>query len=161
MESDSNPQALAKKVLDMLDRKDLSLACAESATGGLASHLLTNISGSSKHFMGGVVCYTAEAKVELLGVAWDLINDYGTISEEVTTELLKGLRKLGADLGFAICGVAGTQLEGKPPGYMVIGISNNERIQIHTCQFSGDRISIKEQAVSKAFELIIAELNQM
>lgn len=161
MESDISVQDLAKKVLDLLDRKDLFLACAESATGGLASHLLTNISGASKHFMGGIVCYTAEAKVELLGVNWDLINDYGTISVEVTTELLKGLRKLGADLGFAISGVAGSQLEGKPPGYMVIGISNNERIQVQNFQFSGNRTQIKEQAVAKAFELIIDELNQM
>jgi PncC family amidohydrolase len=160
IDSDNPTQDLARQVLDVLARKNLTLASAESVTGGLASHLLTNISGCSKYYLGGVVCYTAQAKNMLLGVDWELINDYGTISPEVNDALLTGLKIIGADINFAITGVAGNPLDGKPTGTVFIGIGINGDNHVHDFFFSGSRIEIKEQAVGKAFELLLEELER-
>jgi PncC family amidohydrolase len=151
---------LAKKVLDVLGQKDLTLAIAESATGGYASHLLTNIPGCSKRFIGGIVAYTAQAKNMMLGVDWDLINDYGTVSPEVCEALLTGLKNAGADVGLAITGVAGSKLEGKPTGKFYIGVGTQTCNFIHEFQFEGTRLEIKNQAVEKAYSLLIEELEK-
>jgi PncC family amidohydrolase len=148
-------------VLDLLSEKNLTLSSAESATGGLASHLLTNITGCSKNYLGGVVCYTAQAKNVFLDVDWDLINDYGTVSAEINEALLKGLKKIGSDLAFAITGAAGSPLDGKPTGTVYIGISNNDNLHVYDYFFNGDRLEIKEQAVCQAFSLLIEELEKL
>src|SRR6056297_1448843 len=132
-------QKLAKKVLSVLEMKDLKLAIAESVTGGLASHLITNISGASKVFIGGVVCYSALSKNIMLDVDWSLINDYGTVSPEVTEALLDGLKKDAADIGVAIVGVGGRKIEGKPTGLIYIGTGTHVCNQVHELNFSGSR----------------------
>lgn len=152
---------LAAKVLDLLERKELTLAGAESATGGLASAYLTNIPGCSKHFIGSVVCYTAQAKNMLLDVDWDLINAYGTVSSEVIVAMLNGLNKVGADVTFAITGVAQSPLDGKPTGTVIIGINIMNDIHSNEFNFKGNRLEIKEQAVAKMFELLLAELERL
>jgi len=152
---------LAAKVLDLLERKELTLSGAESATGGLASAILTNIPGCSKHFIGSVVCYTAQAKNMLLDVDWDLINAYGTVSPEVIEAMLNGLNKVGADVSYAITGVAQSPLDGKPTGTVVIGINIMNDIHIKEFNFKGNRLEIKEQAVGKMYELLIAELERL
>ena len=79
---------LAEIILTDLKMKELTLATAESATGGFLSHVITNVPGSSKNFLGGVVCYSAEAKNVFLDVDFDVINSFGAISEETTIALL-------------------------------------------------------------------------
>jgi len=149
---------LTLQFFQTLQLKNITLAIAESATGGLASSLITDISGASKIFIGGVVCYTAQAKNMLLDVDWETINDYGTISVETTEALLEGLKKVGADLRIAITGVAGNPIEGKPAGTMIIGIGTNRCNTIRDYKFSGNRIEIKQQAVMEAFKLALDEL---
>ena len=110
--------------------------------------------------MGGYVCYTACAKNAMLNVDFDLINDFGTISAEVTEALLEGLKEHGADIGLAITGVAGEKIEGKPPGHMYIGIGTHSNNKISHFQFNGTRTERKMQAVEKGFELLIEELEK-
>ncbi len=154
-------QKLAEKVLHTLALKDLTLALAESVSGGLASHLLTNITGSSKNYIGSVICYTAQSKNMMLDVSWDLINDYGTISPEVTEALLDGLKKEAADVGVAIVGVGGRKIEGKPTGLVYIGTGTQICNKVHEFHFTGTRLEIKFKAVKKAFEILLEELSKL
>ena len=154
-------QNLAKDVLDRLALKQLTLGIAESVTGGLASHLLTNVDGSSKVFIGAVISYTAQTKNMLLDVDWDVINDNGTISPEVTEALLDGLRKTGADIRIAMTGIAGSPMEGKPTGKVYIGVATSHNHHVTEYQFSGSRLQIKEQTAQKSFELILEEVEKM
>ena len=154
-------QELAKKVLSALEIKELTLAIAESVTGGLASHLLTNVPGCSKHFIGGVVCYSAQSKNMMLDVDWEIINEYGTISPEVTEALLNGLKKEAADIGIGIVGIGGKKIEGKPTGLIYIGTGTHICNKIHEFHFEGTREEIKLKAVRKAFTLLLEELSKL
>ncbi len=153
---------LAEIILTDLKMKELTLATAESATGGFLSHIITNIPGSSKNFLGGVVCYSAEAKNVFLDVDFDVINSFGTISIETTVALLDGVRKkLGSDLAVAITGVLGTQMEGKPTGLVYIGIGSRICNNVYDFQFTGSRLSIKKQTIRKALQLLFKEIEKM
>jgi nicotinamide-nucleotide amidase len=161
MPSEAKLDQLAAQMLELLRSNNLKIAVAESVTGGLVSHIITNIDGASKNFLGSVVCYTADSKNILLGVDWDTINEYGTISPEVTEALLDGLRIEGADIGLAITGVAGSTLEGKKRGVVYVGIETQICKQVHNFKFSGTRIEIKRQAVEQAFQILIGELQKL
>ena len=153
---------LSQIILTDLKMKELTLATAESATGGLLSHVITNIPGSSKNFLGGVVCYSAEAKNVFLDVDYDVINSFGAISVETTVALLNGVRnKLGSDLAVAITGVLGTQMEGKPTGLVYIGIGSRICNNVFDFQFTGSRLSIKKQTIRKALQLLFKEIEKM
>ncbi|MHA1474132.1 MAG: CinA family protein [Promethearchaeota archaeon] len=153
---------LAQIILTDLKMKELTLGTAESATGGFLSHTITNIPGSSKNYLGGVVCYSAEAKNVFLDVDFDVINSFGAISEETTVALLNGVRnKLGSDLAVAITGVLGTQMEGKPTGLVYIGIGSRIYNNVFDFQFTGSRLSIKKQTIRKALQLLFKEIEKM
>jgi len=163
------PFNLSKKISDLteiclleLKMKDLTLATAESATGGFLSHIITNIPGSSKNFLGGVVCYSAESKNVFLDVDFDIINSFGAISPETTEALLNSVRnKLGSDIAIAITGVLGTQMEGKPTGTVFIGFGSRICNKVFDFQFSGSRLSIKKQTVRKALQLLLEEIEKL
>jgi len=153
---------LAEIVLTELKMKELTLATAESATGGFFSHIITNIPGSSKNFLGGVVCYSAEAKNIFLDVDFDVINSFGAISIETTEALLNGVRnKMGSDMAVAITGVLGTKMEGKPSGLVYIGIGSRICNNVFDFQFTGSRLSIKKQTVRKALQLLLEEIEKL
>jgi len=163
------PFNLNKKILDLaqiclleLKMKVLTLATAESATGGFLSHIITNIPGSSKNFLGGVVCYSAESKNVFLDVDFDVINSFGAISLETTEALLNGVRnKLGSDIAIAITGVLGTQMEGKPTGTVFIGFGSRICNKVYDFQFTGSRLSIKKQTILKALQILLEEIENM
>jgi PncC family amidohydrolase len=97
-----------EKIGEFLRLRALTLATAESCTGGLVSDRLTNISGSSEYFPGGVVAYAYEAKVNALGVSWDTLNTVGAVSREVVLQMAHGARGLfKADLAVSVSGIAG------------------------------------------------------
>jgi len=147
---------LAEIVLTELKMKELTLSTAESATGGFFSHIITNIPGSSKNFLGGV------AKNIFLDVDYDVINSFGAISLETTEALLNGVRsKLGSDMAVAITGVLGTKMEGKPSGLVYIGIGSRICNNVFDFQFSGSRLSIKKQTVRKALQLLLEEIEKL
>jgi PncC family amidohydrolase len=153
-------QELAENVINTFKLKGLTLAVAESATGGFLSHYITNVDGSSRVFLGSVVAYTAFSKNNLLDVNIDIISEYGAISPETTEALLQGLKaKIGADITIAITGIAGsTIVEGKPRGLMYIGFSSENKTKIEEFHFSGTRFEIKAQTVKAVFEILLREL---
>ena len=157
-------QTIAETVVFECKMKKYTLSCAESATGGFASHLITNVPGSSQVFVGGVVCYSAFAKQHVLDVDFDIITENGAISKETTSALLEGLKeKMGTDIGIAITGIAGSiPIEGKPRGLMYVGVSTLDMDPfIEECHFEGTRQEIKALTVEKAFKMVLHHLERI
>jgi nicotinamide-nucleotide amidase len=93
---------------ELLRRGGLRLAVAESCTGGLIGHRITNVPGSSTYYMGSVTAYAYEAKVRVLGVRWSTLEKYGAVSQETVLEMASGVRRaLAADIGLSVSGIAG------------------------------------------------------
>ncbi len=147
----------------LLTRRKLQLSVAESCTGGLVSHRITNIPGSSEYFLGGVTAYAYEAKVRLLGVSWDTLNTYGAVSRETVLEMARGVRNaLGADIGLSVSGIAGPGggTPEKPVGTTWIGLSAADHEQAWRFLWPGDRTQIKDQAAEEALNLLVEYLKQ-
>ena len=116
---------LEESVGESLREKGLTIALAESCTGGLLGDRMTNIPGSSDYFLGSVVCYSNEAKMNLVGVRKKTLESFGAVSEETAAEMAAGVRqKFGAHIGVSITGVAGPDggTEAKPVGYTCFGV---------------------------------------
>lgn len=133
----------------LLRQRGLTLALAESCTGGLVGHRVTNVPGSSTYYLGSVTAYAYEAKVRLLGVTWETLEAHGAVSDETVLEMAAGVRKaLGADVGASISGIAGPGggMPEKPVGLVYFGLSiGEENLSKHRI-FKGDRVAVKEQA---------------
>lgn len=137
-----NKEELAEIVGELLLDKNKTVGFCESCTGGYLSHLLTEISGSSRYYNGSVVCYTNHLKNKLLNVSKETIASKGAVSEEVVREMvLGGLDTLEVDYAIAISGVAGpnggTAL--KPVGMVCVGVGDRNEIKTFTFQFGNDR----------------------
>lgn len=148
---------LENTVGELLRRRGLRLAVAESCTGGLVSHLITNVPGSSTYFMGGVIAYAYEAKVRLLGVSWRTLEKYGAVSQETVLEMACGARKaLAADVGIAISGIAGPGggTPEKPVGLTWIGLSTEGGDEAYSYIWEGNRLAVKEKSARQALRLL-------
>lgn len=142
---------------ELLFERRLWLATAESCTGGLVGHLITNVSGSSNYYRGGVVSYANEAKVSLLGVHPQTLEKYGAVSEQTVVQMARGVREaFQADIGIAVSGIAGPTggTPEKPVGTVWIGLSAANGEFARHFLWSGDRISIKEQSAQAALDLL-------
>ncbi len=141
--------SLEIRVGALLRQRGLTLALAESCTGGLVGHRVTNVPGSSEYYLGSVTAYAYEAKVRLLGVTWETLEAHGAVSDETVLEMAAGVRKaLGADVGASISGIAGPGggMPGKPVGLVYFGLSiGEETLSTHRI-FKGERVEVKEQA---------------
>ena len=140
---------LEKRVGEALRRHGLRLAAAESCTGGLVGHRLTNIPGASTYYMGSVTAYAYEAKVRLLDVKWETLEAHGAVSSQVVSEMAIGVRRaLAADIGISISGIAGPGggTPEKPVGLVCFGLSTPDAVWTSRQQFDGDRTAVKEQA---------------
>lgn len=149
---------LETKIARILTRKGKTLAVAESCTGGLLSHRLTNISGSSKFFKLGVVTYSNDAKAKMLGISAKVIKKYGAVSREVASAMAAGVRKKArADFGVGISGIAGPTggTKEKPVGLVFIAVSGKKSNINARCLFKGSRLRVKTQAVTHALKLIL------
>ncbi|MEP7230170.1 MAG: competence/damage-inducible protein A [Ginsengibacter sp.] len=127
---DSMPVFIGK----LLKSKDKTVSAAESCTGGYIAHLLTSIPGSSDYFQGSIVSYSNDVKQKMLDVREETLNNYGAVSEETVTEMLKGLLgKMNTDYGIAVSGIMGPGggSEKKPVGTVWIAVGNSEN---HQCQ---------------------------
>jgi PncC family amidohydrolase len=147
---------------DKLRERGLRLALAESCTGGLVGHRLTNIPGSSTYYMGSVTAYAYEAKVRLLGVSWGTLEKHGAVSAETVSEMALGARRsLASDVAIAISGIAGPGggMPGKPVGLVWMAISAANGIWTRKFNFEGDRVAVKEQAAEEALKLGIDYLD--
>ena len=145
--------SLEQEVGNLLRQKGLTLGVVESATGGLLSHLITNIPGSSDYYKGSVTAYSNEAKIKIVGVKADTINQYGAVSPQVAEEMAQGGRKvLAADICLADTGIAGPAgaTSGKPVGLFYIGLSHQAGIFSRKHNFQGSREQNKHLAAEAA-----------
>lgn len=152
------------QVGDLMKERKLTLALAESCTGGLLGSRITDVPGSSEYFPGGVVAYAYEAKVELLGVSWDTLNAKGAVSREAALEMARGVRqRLNADIALSVSGIAGPGggTPEKPVGTTWIGLVTEETERAELFQFSGDREQNKLSAVEAALRLLLHYLQEM
>ena len=146
----------------LLRSSGLKLATAESCTGGLIGHRLTNIPGSSDYYLGGVVAYAYEAKVALLGVSWETLHAHGAVSRETVLEMSRGARQaLSADLAVSVSGIAGPGggLPGKPVGTTWLGLSAEDGEWARVFCFPGEREQNKASSAEAALKLILDYLN--
>ena len=143
---------------DLLRQRGWRLAVAESCTGGLIGHRITNIPGSSTYYMGSVTAYAYEAKVRLLGVKWATLEQYGAVSKPVVLEMARGVRRaLAADIGLSVSGIAGPGggTADKPVGLTCFGLSIPDDEKAWEFIWHGDRIQIKEQSAEQALQLLV------
>lgn len=141
----------------LLAARKLTLAVAESCTGGLIGHLITEVSGSSAYFLGGVVSYAYEAKERLLGVPHEMIVQNGVVSEPVALEMALGVRRvLHADIGLSVTGIAGPggATPSKPVGLTYIALAAGDGQLCRRYVWSGDRSANKRQSAEAALELL-------
>jgi PncC family amidohydrolase len=152
-----NHEPLEFIIGELLRRQGLRLAIAESCTGGLVGHRITNIPGSSTYYMGSVTAYAYEAKVRMLGVRWETLEKYGAVSKETVLEMANGVcRALAADIGLSISGIAGPgggTVE-KPVGLTWIGLSARGVDEAWSHIWQGNRLQIKEQTAQEALQLL-------
>jgi competence/damage-inducible protein CinA-like protein len=142
---------------DLLREKRLTLAVAESCSGGLLASRITDVPGSSEYFDRGVVCYSNRAKEEMLGVPAPLIAAHGAVSEPVASAMAGGIaERSGSDIGIGITGIAGPgggTLE-KPVGTVAIAVKTPSATQIRTFQFVGGRDMVKFQSAQAAMNML-------
>jgi len=150
-------ETMADAVAGLLFKSNLTIAVAESCTGGLLAHMLTNVSGSSAYFQQGQVVYSNRSKTELLGVQQELIAEYGAVSEEVARKMAENLRmRSSSDLAMAITGVAGPTggTAEKPVGLVFMAMATAEGISCRKFNFFGNRQNIKERAAIAALNML-------
>ena len=146
-----------ERLYHLLLEKGKTLATAESCSGGLVAHRITNVPGVSEVFLMGVVSYSNEAKVKVLGVDVETLESKGAVSSEVAIQMATGVRELaGSDLGIGITGIAGPTggSEEKPVGtvYMAVSYPDKGIEEVRLFQFDGDRESVKSQTAEVALQ---------
>lgn len=151
------PALMEEVVAEQLTGSGLTLATAESCTGGLVAHRLTNIAGSSAWFRGGVVAYANEAKVRDLGVSESILQTDGAVSAAVARAMAEGVRaRFGTDLGLGITGIAGPGggTAQKPVGLVYCAVADARGTDVKEHRFNGRRAIIKEWSAQMALDLV-------
>jgi len=147
--------SLEQEVGNLLRQKGLTLGVVESATGGLISHRITNVPGSSDYYKGSVTAYSNEVKIKIVGVKEETINRYGAVSSQVAEEMAEGGRKvLAVDICLADTGIAGPggATQGKPVGLFYLGLSHQAGTYTRKHTFRGDRGQNKQGAAEAALD---------
>ncbi len=150
-------ETLESVVAKLFIERGLTLAVAESCTGGYVMHRLTNISGSSKFLERGVVVYSNAAKVELLKVDEDVISKYGAVSIEVARQMAEGIKSIsGTDIGLSVTGIMGPTgaTQDKPVGLVYIGICDDTICTAKEFRFGDDRLLNKDRTSQAALEML-------
>lgn len=153
--------SIEKQTVELLKSKKLKLATAESCTGGLISKRITDVSGSSEVFEGGVVCYSNRFKENVLGVSPETLKKYGAVSRETAREMVKGVLSLTkADIAVAVTGIAGPSSDdtNKPVGLVFIAVSDGKSTIVKKLlnNFTGDvRAQNRSISADTALEMIM------
>ena len=156
--------SLEQEIGALLLEKGLTLGVVESATGGLLSHRITNVPGSSDYYKGSVTAYSNEVKSGVVGVSEDTLIQYGAVSPQVAEELAEGGKLLlGADICIADTGIAGPggATAEKPVGLFYLGLSHGERTYSRQHQFRGDREQNKQSAAEEALSWLKEYLTKL
>ncbi|MDD5595056.1 MAG: nicotinamide-nucleotide amidohydrolase family protein [Candidatus Omnitrophica bacterium] len=154
-------QHIVSQIHKLLIKKNYTLATAESCTGGLLAKLLTDLSGSSKYFLLGIISYSNQAKTKTLQIPSKLISKKGAVSREVALKMADSVKKLAkADFGIGITGVAGPSGGSKERavGTVFIAISANNQKTCGKFQFKGSRDTIRRLAALKSLRLLKDQL---
>ena len=152
-------ETLEQQVIAALKARGLTLAAAESCTGGLTAKRLTDVPGASAVFLGGVVSYTNGVKERALGVPHDMLEEYGAVSGPVARAMAEGVRHLtGADLALSVTGVAGPDRDdrGHDVGTVYIALSAQNETTVQLLHLSGDRSAIRAAAADEMFRMLLA-----
>lgn len=149
---------------EVLREKGATVAVAESCTGGLISHMITNVAGSSDYFERGIVAYSNKAKADHLGVSEEILKSCGAVSSETAMAMAFGIRKAAnATFGLAVTGIAGPGggSAEKPVGLVFIAISGPKGTEVTGSRFDGDRAEIKEKTAEAALTWLLSEAKKL
>jgi PncC family amidohydrolase len=141
--------------------RGLTVSTAESCTGGLVAHALTEVPGSSGYLVGGIVAYADEVKRTLLGVQADVLSAHGAVSAQVAVAMAEGVRaRLGSDLGVGVTGVAGPDggSAAKPVGLVYVAVAGLRPTTVRRFLWPGDRAANKRDSALAAIELLLDQL---
>ena len=154
--------SLADEAVGALRRAGATVATAESLTGGLACATLVSVAGASDVVLGGIVAYAPEAKIELLDVDADLIDEQGTVHADVAAQMAFGAQeRFGATYGISTTGVAGPgESEGKPQGTVHIAIAGPDGVRTTALQLDGDRDTIRKETVDALLSQLVARVRE-
>ena len=147
-----NLDELASRVIEIFRAKGLSLALAESCTGGMIAETVTNVAGASDIFYGSAVTYVNSAKEHILGVAHETLEKHGAVSSECAEEMACGARRVyGADVAMSVTGIAGPGggSEAKPVGTVWFGLATKDGAETFRRRFDGDRAAVRRQTVEE------------
>lgn len=147
--------SLEQEAGNLLRQKGLTLGLVESATGGLISHRITNVPGSSDYYKGSITAYSNEVKVKVVGVKEETINSYGAVSSQVAEAMAEGGRRvLAVNICLADTGIAGPggTTPGKPVGLFYLGLSHQTGTYSREHTFQGDREQNKRSAAEAALD---------
>lgn len=156
-------QSLVVELGKRLVNRKWKMATAESCTGGLVGHELTNVAGSSGWYQGGIIAYSNDLKMRLLGVQEEILKHHGAVSEPCVLAMVRGVcRVTGADVGVALSGIAGPSggTPDKPVGTVWIGWFVQGRSWAVCKHFSGTRGEIKQQSAWTALAGLVGEMGQ-
>ncbi len=157
MPSSLSSDDAAVKAIGLLVELDQTAGTAESLTGGLVAAALTSVPGASAVFRGGIVAYAADVKKSLLGVPGDLLGRVGTVHADVAVAMAQGARsRLGATVGIGTTGVAGPDpVDDHPVGTVHIAACSPSRVLHRELSLSGDRPTIRHDAVNQVLNLLV------
>ncbi len=139
-------------------KRGVTIATAESCTGGLVAARITSVPGASSVFLGSVVSYANAVKCELLGVPQALLQRAGAVSDECAAAMASGVReRVKADVAASVTGIAGPDggTPQKPVGLVYLGVATAAGERVERCQFSGDREAVRRQAAERALILLL------
>jgi PncC family amidohydrolase len=151
-------EVLAQRLQELCLRLSLSVATAESCTGGLVANAMTDVAGSSGYFRGGVVVYSNEAKIGLLGVSAEILETHGAVSAQTARAMAIGARaRLSADLAVAVTGVAGPGggSASKPVGLTYVAVADAAGVEVRRLLWTGGRPANKNSSARAALELLL------
>ncbi len=154
---------LVKNLVELMKKNQWTVSFAESCTGGLASSILTELSGVSEVFQGSVVSYSNKSKIDVLGVREKLIEERGAVSEQVAMEMALGVReRLKSDWSVSVTGVAGPTggTKEKPVGTVCFGLVGPKIEKTERKKFSGDRKRVQEKSALRIFELLSESIKE-
>lgn len=152
---------LEKALGKVFAARALSLATAESCTGGLIARRITDVSGASEYFEGGFVTYSNRAKTRLIGVPVGLIEKHGAVSAETATAMARGaMNKLEADVAVAVTGIAGPTggTPDKPVGTVYIAVATKAGTSVRGYHFTGTRSKIRKHSADEALAFVLDHL---